>query len=151
MGALLALVAYAAVLALLGAVWRRGKGDALPAGVATAGLPVLCLLLVAPHTPRVGWGALAAALPLWGLLALFFLVEANNGGNGHPLRRFGPFGLGYWWASRNAEAIREFRLLGITWIKPRNYSDVGEVFLGGSVFGFLAAISAAFLMVGYHA
>lgn len=141
--AALATTLYVAALSALGAAWRRGKGDALPAWVATVGLPVLCLLLVAPHAPHFGWGALAAALPLWGLLGVFFLVEANNGGNGHPLRRFGPFGLGYWWAARHAETIREFRLLGITWIKPRSYSDVGEAFLGGSTFGFLAACSAA--------
>lgn len=134
---------YVTAMTILGAAWRRGKGDALPAWVATAGLPILCLLLVAPHAPRFGWWAFSAALPLWGLLALFFLVEANNGGNGHPIRRFGPFGLGYWWASRHAETIREFRFLGVTWIKAHNHSDVGEAFLGGSAFGFLAAVSAA--------
>lgn len=151
MGVLLASVAYVAALALLGAAWRRGKGDALPAWVATVGLPVLCLLLVAPHALGFGWWALAAVLPVWGLLGAFFLVEANNGGNGHPLRRFGPFGFGYWWAKPRADSIREFRVLGVVWIKSRNFSDVGEAFLGGSAFGFLAACSAGLFMVGFHA
>lgn len=63
------------------------------------------------------------------LSALFLLVKADNGGGDlGPLRRFGPFGLGYWWADH---------------YKPEWHAQLGEPFLGGSWFGFWAAVSWA--------
>lgn len=126
-----------AASALLGALWRLFKGDTLrhffPGGddwrgtapIASWTFVPMCAFTILPL-----WGALDPgkfALALIGFTAIsaaFLLVGADNGGNGHPIRRFGPFGIGYWLAGK---------------LKPAWWSKLGEPWLGGSWFGAWAA------------
>jgi len=119
------IAAFILVVTALGALWRYAKGGAAsPLASWTFGpmtaLPVTPLALASPW-----WVALAAWAAFAGLSALFLLVKADNGGGAHPLLRFGPFGLGYWWADR---------------YRPEWHAALGEPWLGGSWFGFWSSI-----------
>lgn len=132
-------VAHIFAATLLGALWRLLKGDTLrhffPGGDAWRGTaPIaswtfapMCVFAILPLWWTLDPGKFALALIVFGALsAVFLLVDADNGGNGKPIRRFGPFGIGYWVAG-------EF--------KPEWWSKIGEPWLGGSWFGFWAAVA----------
>lgn len=118
------------ISAALGALWRLLKGATLLPGTAPLASWTFGSMCAVPLLPL--WGPLdpgkwmLAFLVFCGASALFLLVKADNGGNGHPLRRFGPCGLGYWLADR---------------FKPEWHALLGEPWLGGTWFGGVAGVA----------
>jgi hypothetical protein len=115
---------------LLGALWRLLKGATLRPGTAPIAawtFAPMCALAVAPLCWDLDPGKCVLALIGFAALsAAFLLVDANNGGNGKPLLRFGPFGFGYWIADR-------------WW--PAWHARLGEPWLGGTWFGAAAWVA----------
>lgn len=115
---------------LLGALWRLLRGATLWPGtapIATATFAPMCAFAILPLWWVLDPGKFALALIVFGALsAMFLLVDADNGGNGKPIRRFGPFGLGYYLAGR---------------FRPALWSAIGEPWLGGTWFGSASVAS----------
>ncbi len=132
------MIAHILACIVLGALWRLAKGDTLrhfflngkawpgTAPIATWTFAPLCALAIAPLWGALDPGKFALALIGFGVAsAVFLLVDADNGGNGKPLLRFlFLWGLGYWWANR---------------YRPDWHAKIGEPWLGGVWFGFMAA------------
>jgi hypothetical protein len=114
--------------AILGGMWRATKGCHGGGPVATWTFVPLCAFATTPAWHALDLGEIALLCVACGTISgLFLLVKADNGGNGRPLLRFGPFGLGYWLAGRYI---------------PERWAQYGEPFLGASWFGFVASVCA---------
>lgn len=131
--------AYVVFVVALGALWRRCKGGAAPGWAATATMPLLSTLAAAPLMPVIGLWVVPLAVWHYWHSATFLLIESNNGGNGDPIGRYAVFGLGYLvppaWTP-------EVRLLGWRLVQRGAHTEMGELWLGGSWFGFWAALAA---------
>ncbi len=124
------IAAHVLACVLLGALWRLLKGATLWPGTAQIASWTFAPMCAAP-LPPLCWaldpGKVVLAYILFcGASAAFLLVRADNGGGGRPLRRFGPFGVGYWIADR-------------WW--PAWHARLDEPWLGGSWFGVSAAVA----------
>lgn len=125
---------HIALVAVAFALWRRwlgGWGGNISKPLKIA---VLALLTVAAWWPL----PLASAPVPFGLLCLWFLVEGNNGGNGHPIRRYGPAGLGYLLEPYSA------RIPAMPWIgvSAGAWTEVAELWLGFVTGAALKSFSA---------
>lgn len=90
---------------------------------------VLCVGLSAQLERAVGaFPAIGLAAVFLGASVAWLTIKTDNGGAGRPLRRYGPFGLGYFFADR---------------YKPEWHDVLGEAWLGGTWFGFLALVVEA--------
>lgn len=130
-------LAHIAACFVLGAAWRRLKGMADVEAYDGLTFIPLCALATAPAALH-SWGVSALALILsWVAGGVWLMVESNNGGDGHPLRRYSLFGLGYVVPPTWVPTIRAF---GLTWTVRGSNSEVGELWLGGSWFAMTAAV-----------
>ncbi|SBW12035.1 hypothetical protein KL86APRO_20411 [uncultured Alphaproteobacteria bacterium] len=103
-------------------LWRRWLGGWGGHWSKPLKIAVLAVLTVAAWWPLPP----VSALVPFGLLCIWFLVRGDNGGNGHPIRRYGPGGLGYLLEPYAA------RIPAMPWIgvKAGAYTEVGELWLG---------------------
>ena len=125
--------------AVLGGAWRRIDGGwlGLPKSICIASGAVLAAL-------PIGWAAwqwvgywpetLAVTLVGTILVMLFFISSLSPGtsytGTG-SLKRYGPFGLGYWLAEQ---------YWPLAWEERCGWTEFGEGFLGATVFGCLGLL-----------
>ncbi|SBW13026.1 hypothetical protein KL86APRO_40048 [uncultured Alphaproteobacteria bacterium] len=103
-------------------LWRRWLGGWGGHWSKPLKIAVLALFTVAAWWPLP---PVSAVVP-FGVLCVWFLVKGDNGGNGHPIRRYGPAGLGYLLEPYAA------RIPAMPWIgvKAGAYTEVGELWLG---------------------
>lgn len=134
-------LAHIAACFILGALWRRCKGSTNGGPLASWTFAPMHALPLLPLCWALDPGKVVLAYILFcAVSALFLLVRADNGGNGHPLRRFGPFGLGY---LIPAAWVPRVRVFGVTWVDAGEPTDVGELWLGATWFGFWSAAACA--------
>lgn len=103
-------------------LWRRWLGGWGGHWSKPLKIAVLALLTVAAWWPLP---PVSAVVP-FGVLCVWFLVKGDNGGNGHPIRRYGPAGLGY---LLEPYAARTPAMPGIG-VKAGAWTEVGELWLG---------------------
>lgn len=117
------LTAFAIVLlGIAFGLWRRWLGGWGGHWSKPLKIAVLSALTVAAWWPLPP----VSALVPFGVLCVWFLVESNNGGGGHPILRYGPAGLGYLLEPYAA------RIPAMPWIgvKAGAWTEVGELWLG---------------------
>lgn len=103
-------------------LWRRwlgGWGGHWPKPLKIAVLAALTVAAWWPLPP------VSAIIP-FGALCVWFLARGDNGGNGHPIRRYGPAGLGYLLEPYAA------RIPAMPWIgvAAGAWTEVAELWLG---------------------
>lgn len=103
-------------------LWRRWLGGWGGQWSKPLKIAVLAVLTVAAWWPLP---PVSAVMP-FGVLCVWFLVESNNGGGGHPILRYGPAGLGY---LLEPYAVR---IPALPWIgvAAGAWTEVAELWLG---------------------
>jgi hypothetical protein len=133
--------AHVALSAFLGGLWRRIKGSHGGGLIASLTFAPLCLLVTGPTLSVSVLAWLLASLGVGISSTLFLLVEANNGGDGNPARRFGWFGSEYVKYQQAPGNVKPLVLFGKTLVARGAWTEIGELGLGARWFGAMAGVA----------
>ena len=125
--------------AILGGGWRRIDGGWLglpkPVCIASGALLAAAPLFHAAYAVIGHWPLAAIAAGILDALVMLFFISSLSPGTTYngtgSLKRYGPFGLGYYWAEKYWPA---------SWEPYCGWTEFGEGFLGATVFGCLGLL-----------